>query len=111
MEVVSRAGPTAAEVRSQVGKGCVGIAGEDRADYDTDAKEEREEAKQEEGPAANGQVRVAPPLPAGSTGEAAKEDQRSAREGSTQPAKAAPMAMRVGETEITQAGHVKVFEL
>ena len=71
------------------------------SDYDTDAKEEREEAKQEEGPVTNGHVRVAPSLPAGSRGEDAKEDRMSAREGSTQPAKAAPMctmAMQVGET-------------
>ena len=45
------------------------------------------------------QVRVAPSLAAGSTGEDAKEDRRSAREGSTRLVKAASMAMKVGETE------------
>ena len=45
------------------------------------------------------QIRVAPSLAAGSTGEDAKEDRRSAHEGSTQLVKAALMAMQVGETE------------
>ena len=43
----------------------------------------------------NGQVRVAPSLAAGSTGEDAKEGRRGAREGSTRPAKGKSDSLRL----------------